>query len=149
MCPVAFFAAKDSMIPVIVCRMMHLTLRHGLTELSPYALASFGYSIALSGDFDEGFRFGSLALQMMERFGEDARTLVMVYRLFFHIKRPVLDTLKHTLRAYYVAFAQGDMAFSGQAIATHLLARMVAGSSLTNIIDDTFSFCDQLSTTKL
>jgi histidine kinase len=132
------------MIPIITSRMLLLSLRHGLTDSSPYAFGAFGFSLAISGDIDGAFQFGSIAIRMMERLGEDARTLVMVYGLFYHIKRPILDGLKPTLRAYYVAFAQGDMAFSGQAIAMHLISRMVAGLSLENIIADTFSFCDQL-----
>jgi hypothetical protein len=146
LCPVVFFASKESIVPIIICRMMYISLKYGLTDLSPYALSCFGICMTARVEFKEAFRFGFLALQMMERFGEDARTLVVVYGIFYHTQRHVVDTLKPTLRAYYISFVQGDLAFSGQAIAMHIIARMVAGSSLEYIISDTFTFSEQLKT---
>jgi hypothetical protein len=146
LCPVAFFASKESMIPVMTCRMMTLLLKYGLTDLSPYVFSSFGFCMTATGDFQEAFQYGGLALRLMERFGEDAKTLVVVYGLFYHTQRHLADIFKPTLRAYYVSFIQGDLTFSGQAIGMHLSARMVAGSSLEHIISDTFCFADQLKT---
>jgi hypothetical protein len=134
------------MIPIMACRMMKLLLKYGLTELSPYVISIFGFCMAATGDFREAFRFGSLALRLMERFGEDAKTLVIVYGLFYHTQRHLADVFKPTLRAYYLSFIQGDLTFSGQAIGLHLTARMVVGSSLEHIISDTFCFADQLKT---
>jgi hypothetical protein len=134
------------MIPVLTCRMMTLTLKYGLTDLSPYAFSCFGFCMTATGDFQEAFRFGELALRLMERFGEDAKTLVIVYGSYYHTQRHLADVFKPTLRAYYVSFIQGELTFSGHAIAMHLSARMVAGSSLEHIISDTFCFADQLKT---
>jgi hypothetical protein len=124
--------------------MMHLSLKYGLTSMSPYALSCFGVCMTTMLEFKEAFRLGELAIRLMGRFGEDARTLVIVYGLTYHTRRHIVDVFKPTLRAYYVSFIQGDLAFSGQAIAMHLLARMIAGASLEHIINDTFSFSRQL-----
>jgi hypothetical protein len=132
------------MIPILSCRMMQLTLKFGLTQLSPYVFSSFAFCLTIAQDFREAFRFGCLALQLMQRFGEDARTLVVVYGFIYHTQRHFVDSFEPTLRAYYLSFLQGDLAFSGQAIGIHLIARMIVGSSLNNIIDDIFSFVEQL-----
>jgi histidine kinase len=124
--------------------MMQLTLKFGLTPQSPYVFSSFGFCLTVTQDFREAFRFGTLALQLMERFGEDARTLVVVFGFIHHTQRHFVDAFEPTLRAYYVSFVQGDLAFSGQAIGMHLSARMISGSSLENIIMDAFSFSEQM-----
>jgi histidine kinase len=142
--PVAFLAFKESMIPILACGMMQLTLKYGLTPWSPYSLSLFGLCMTVIGDFQDAFRLGSLALKVMERVGEDARTLVVVYAFIHHTQRHVVDAFNPTLKAYYISFARGDLAFSGQAISIHICARMIAGSSLEHIIDDTLCFANQL-----
>ena len=117
-----------------------------MSEFSSYAFSSYGFAMTLIGDFDEASRFGSLALRLMERFREDARTLVFVYGLLHHLKNPILDTTGPVLRAYRVALSQGDLIFAGQASATHCLGMFVAGLGLGNIISDMFCFYDQLQT---
>jgi histidine kinase len=124
--------------------MIQYTLKFGLTPFSPYAFASFGFCLTVTEDFREAFRFGSLALQLMDRFGEDARALIVVFGFIHHTQRHFVDAFEPTLRAYYVSFVQGDIAFSGQAFAVHLTARTAAGSSLENLINDTFRFAEQL-----
>jgi len=146
--PVAFSANRPALIPVVTCRMMQLSLQYGLSEFTPYAFGCYGFSLTVTGDFDEAFHFASLALRLMRRLGEDARTLVMVYGLLNHLKTPILDMTAPTLHAYHVAFAHGDLTFAGQAAAVHCVGRFVAGSSLDNLVADIFRFCDQLKAYK-
>jgi histidine kinase len=142
--PVAFLAFQESFIPFLACGMMQLTLKYGLTPWSTYSLSLFGLCMTSTGDLQDAFHHGSLALKMMERVGEDARTLVVVYGFIHHTQRHVVDAFNPTLRAYFISFARGDLAFSGQAISIHICARMIAGSSLEHIIEDTLCFANQL-----
>jgi hypothetical protein len=134
------------MIPILAWRMVELTLKHGLKNASPYPLSKYGFCLTLLQDINEAFRIGSLALQMMEYFGEDARTLVSYYTFISHTKKHIVDAFEPSLKAYYISFLQGDLAFSGQTITIHLTARMIAGVSLEHIINDTFCFANQLKT---
>jgi predicted ATPase len=144
LCPVALFAEKDAYLPIISCKMIEMSLMYGLSRFSSFAFANFAFGFTVIGDMAEAYRIGSLALRIMQRFGEDARTLVILHGLLFHTKKPIMDSLKPTLKAYCMAFSEGDIAFAGQACSTHFTARIIAGSPLTAIVDDIFGFCDQL-----
>jgi hypothetical protein len=124
--------------------MIEISLNYGLSKFSSFAFANYGFGLTVVGDFAEAYRLGSLALSIMQRFGEDARTLVILHGLLFHTKKPIMESLKHTLRAYCLAFSDGDIAFAGQACSTHFTARIIAGLPLPEIVDDIFGFCDQL-----
>jgi hypothetical protein len=117
-------------------------------NLLPTRLAAMDLRLTVTGNFDEAFRFAGLALRLMRRLGEDARTLVMAYGLLNHLKTPILDMTAPTLHAYHVAFAHGDLTFAGQAAAMHCVGRLVAGSNLDHLVADIFSFCDQLKAYK-
>jgi hypothetical protein len=141
---VALYADKEILIPIVTCQVIELSFTYGLNEYSSFAFSAFGFVLTMNGDFDEAFRFGSLAMELMKRFSEDPKTLVMMYGVYYHIKKPLLDAIKPTMRAYYLAFSLGDLTYAGQASATHIYVRLVAGSPLNIIVDDIFSFCEQL-----
>ena len=146
--PVVYFANREALIPVVTCRMMQISLVHGVSEFTPYAFSCYGFAMTVTGDFAEAFRFAKLALELMRRLGEEARTLFMVHGLLNHLKKPVLDMTGPLIGAYQVGFSQGDLTFAGQAITMHCLARLVAGCSLDNLVSDIFSFCRQLKAYK-
>jgi histidine kinase len=147
--PVAFFANREVLVPVVTCRMMQISLVHGVSELTPYAFASYGFAMTATGDFAGAFRFAALALQLMRRLGgAETRTLTVVYGLINHLKKPVLDTTDSLIRVYRVGFSQGDISFAGHAIVIHCIGRFVAGCSLDNLVADVFRFCSQLKAYK-
>jgi predicted ATPase len=146
--PVAYLANREALSPVLTCRMMRISLLHGVSELTPYAFSSYGFTMTVIGDFAEAVRFATLALQLMSRLGEEARTLTMVYGLLNHLTKPVLDMTSSLVRAYQLGFSQGDLTFAGNAIAMHCAGRLVAGCNLENLITDIFSFCRHLKAYK-
>jgi hypothetical protein len=145
---VAYLANREALSPVLTCRMMQISLVHGVSESTPYAFGCFGFAMTVTGDFAEAVRFATLALQLMRRLGEEARTLTMVYGLLNHLNKPVLDMTSSLVRAYQLGFSQGDLTFAGHAIAIHCAGRLVAGCSLENLVADVFSFCHHLKAYK-
>ena len=55
--PVAYFANREAFMPILTCRMMQVSLEHGVNDLTPYALSCYGFTMAVTGDFVEAFRF--------------------------------------------------------------------------------------------
>ena len=144
LCPVAYLVGKEELIAVLTCRMMQISLRHGVSGFSPYTFALYGFAMTVTRDFDEAFRFASLALKLMRRFGEESKTTGAVYGLLYHIKKPILETTARTLRAYNIAFSQGDLAYAGQAGILYIAGRYASGSCLEGVVADSFNFGDKL-----
>jgi hypothetical protein len=98
---VAFLSNREQALArVLTCRMMQISLRHVVSELTPYACSAYGFTMTVTGDFAEAVRFATLALQLMRRLGEEARTLTMVYGFLNHLNKPVLDMTSSLVRAY-------------------------------------------------
>lgn len=68
MTPAAFIAAPD-MYPLIIFKMVILSLKYGNTPLSSFGYAGYGLiHCGVLGDMDSGYRYGQLAQALLERF---------------------------------------------------------------------------------
>ncbi|MCY7382400.1 MAG: AAA family ATPase [Microcoleus sp. CAN_BIN18] len=68
MSPAAFVVAPD-MFPLIVFKMVILSLKYGNAPLSSFAYASYGViECGVLGDMNAGYRYGQLAQALLERF---------------------------------------------------------------------------------
>lgn len=142
--PIAYFADEEDLIPVLTCRMMQMSLRSGVSEMSPFAFAGWAIAMSVMNDFEGAVKFGRLALRLMERFPQDARTLVTVHGLISNLSKPLQACIDDTLNGYHLAFSKGDLKYAEQAIVTHFSMRFRGGFPLENYIKDMFSFCRQL-----
>jgi hypothetical protein len=88
---------------------------------SDWTVVSFGacgYLFAIFGETDTAYRYGKLALQMVDEgshSSQDARATVMTYFCVWHWKNPYHDCLGPFLRAYKMALDTGaieDLFFS-------------------------------------
>ncbi|MEG3933982.1 AAA family ATPase [Microcoleus sp. T3_B1] len=68
MCPAASVTAPD-MFPLISFKMVILSLKYGNAPLSSHGYGSYGLiHCAVLGDMNSGYRYGQLALALLERF---------------------------------------------------------------------------------
>ncbi|MEG4248775.1 AAA family ATPase [Microcoleus sp. Pol10D4] len=68
MSPATFVAAPD-MFPLIVFKMVTLSLKYGNAPLSSFGYANYGLlQCGVLGDMDAGYRYGQMAQALLERF---------------------------------------------------------------------------------
>lgn len=68
----AFFVAP-ALFPLLVFRVVQVTVQHGASEFAPFGYAGYGLLLAAHfGQVDAGYRFGLLARRTVERFGAHA-----------------------------------------------------------------------------
>jgi PAS domain S-box-containing protein len=113
----------------VIGRMANLSLEHGNSDASCYAYALVGSVLGPHfGDYESGFRFGKLAVDLVEKHGLDryrARVYMMVGAHIIPWTRPVRTGRRVMGGAVDAAKAAGDLtyaAFSGTHFVTHLLA---------------------------
>jgi predicted ATPase len=105
--------ARPSMIPMVILRMIDITLQYGLSEFASVAFTNYGVlCIEAMGDAEMGYRFGSLGLAILDRF--KANELVpRVYGAFYkHIyvhTKHVKGTLQPLAKAYRIGLYTGDL----------------------------------------
>mmetsp|Transcript_11429 Transcript_11429/g.17700 ORF Transcript_11429/g.17700 Transcript_11429/m.17700 type:complete len:1051 (-) Transcript_11429:44-3196(-) len=104
--PSCFFCRKE-LLPLVACRMLRLTLKHGIGGSSSVAFAVYAAIISTNSFalMDEAYQYGQLAMAMVDKFQQKESTARV--SLFFHgfvspWKVPAqmcLEPLKHSMQA--------------------------------------------------
>ena len=69
---ISAFCGNPDYFPLMVLRMMKLTLKYGKSDEAPIVFAPYGMILAALGEYDEAYRFGQLSLRLMDQ-SENAR----------------------------------------------------------------------------
>ena len=129
-------------------RVVQRSLRDGVAPISAHGFASFGMAMAMTGHPQEAYRFGNVALQMLNRFETptniQAHTLAVVHGGCRHWKEPFKDSLQPLMQAYEEGMAVGDVKFSLLAARNYLVGSLESGVSLSQVEVDMRAFCEGL-----
>jgi predicted ATPase/signal transduction histidine kinase len=105
--------------PVILFSLIQLSVRFGNSKIAAFAYASYGLMLCDQlRDIELGYRFGKLALTMLDRF--DAREIHGRVHWMFNAtirpwKEPIQTTVIPLLAAMHSALDSGDLEFFGYA----------------------------------
>lgn len=109
----AAYMSGNPLFPLIVFRMVTLSVKYGNMVVSPFGYASFG--ITLSGvldDFNGGYRFSQMSLRLIDRYNSE---LFKVQVLFVddcfirHFKEHLSVTTAPLLEAYQMGLRTGNL----------------------------------------
>jgi len=108
------FEMNQVLFAIIICRMVKLSLQHGLHSISADAFSLYGALLTCPtlSDFDEAYKMGRLALMAIDRlnaFRMKPNVFLSFYGAIAHCKEPVQASIPKLLEGYEVAFALGDM----------------------------------------
>ncbi|MFP2913252.1 histidine kinase, partial [Pyxidicoccus sp. 3LFB2] len=125
------FMARPLLFPLVVLRILQLTIRHGATGVAAFGYVGYGLMLSVHlGNPEEGFRYGRLALKTLDRFqAESLRSMVtFVFNLFIrHWKEPLSACIEDFHGAARKGQEMGDIEYFGYAAsaacATSLIAR--------------------------
>ena len=113
---------------VHVCRMVNISLQHGMSGASAPAMRGFG--MCLGGAFHryrEGYRFAKLACDLVEKHGFIAYQAKVYFAmgLVAPWTQPITTAIEFTRAAFRTATETGDLAFACYSMSreSHLLLR--------------------------
>lgn len=114
---------RPPLFPFIAARLVKLSLDHGLCAISAPGFAFYGLWLCSIGEPQAGYRYGTLALDILERYQNTITEWVpRVYSVFYGWiapwKLPLQSTFSHTLHAHRVGLETGDIEYS--CIGAHL-----------------------------
>jgi predicted ATPase/signal transduction histidine kinase len=109
------YVAFPHLFPLVVARMINLSVLQGNLSLSAQAYATYG--IILCGavaDIETGYRFGALALNLVEQLGarELTASIAFMVHAYRHWKEHIRDTCLPLLQGYQVGLETGDFNFA-------------------------------------
>ncbi|MEA2727520.1 MAG: hypothetical protein QOF70_1995, partial [Acetobacteraceae bacterium] len=122
---------------LVIGRMGNLCLEHGDSDASCYAYAAVGNVLSLTfGDYEAGFRFAEVGLNLVERPGMD-RLRARVYLAFGNLAKP---SPRHAWtgrliaqRAFDIALQAGDLTYAGYSCNNILIQLLASGTPLAQV----------------
>ena len=130
--------ALPEMVPLLGFETLQLSLKHGNAPTSIYFYAGYGaFNLCGSqGDIDSGYRFGKLALGLLEKFNVKkikARTLGLVSVNIIPWKVHVRETFPLLLEAYQSALETGEFEYAAFSVYTYSYHSYFIGHELAKL----------------
>lgn len=108
--------ARPEILPFIIFRMVRLSLKYGVTEISAFGFATYGLLMCgVLGDMSSGYRFGQIGLALLDRFEAKkwlSQIYTPVYALINHWSEHVHKSLDPFLFSYKVGFETGAIEYA-------------------------------------
>ncbi|MFW0880037.1 trifunctional serine/threonine-protein kinase/ATP-binding protein/sensor histidine kinase [Cronobacter dublinensis] len=122
---------------LLLCRMMHLTLDHGVTGASTTAMAWFGVLAGHRyGEYRLGFEYGTLARELVTRYGYsafEAKTLLALDQLSVWTQ-PLSFTVECARACFTTAVTHGDMTVACFAACHQIINFLSRGDHLDGVL---------------
>jgi predicted ATPase/class 3 adenylate cyclase/tRNA A-37 threonylcarbamoyl transferase component Bud32 len=148
----ATYVAVPELMSLITFKMTNLSVNYGYTSVSAHAYASYGLILCGDiGDIEAGYRFGQLALFLLDRFNAKElkpRTLMVVNNFIRHWKEHAKTTLHPLLEAYQSGMEVGDLEFAAIAIYVYSSLSFFTGKPLAKLEQEMAGYSDVLARIK-
>lgn len=142
------YYVRKEYLPIVICRMIQLSLSHGVCRESAFAFACYGITlIGVSGNVEESYRIGNLALGLIDRFEAResfARTHCTVYGFLNPWIDPVQSCLPPLKHAIDVGLLTGDTEYAMISVQQYTLLSLVSGQELGRLLDEMRTYARQM-----
>ena len=142
------YISEPLLFPLIVLRMLRLSLEHGNAASSPYAYACYGTMlVSVANSTEKLDQIGELALNLLENFSDRAaevRTKLIVGSHISHWKFHISRSLSLVQESYQIAANCGDLEFMGYSAQIICFKRYFMGQCLTELEPDFRAYCQTL-----
>ncbi|MEH1941780.1 MAG: AAA family ATPase [Nostoc sp.] len=148
----AAFQTAPAMMPIIVCKMVNLSLMYGNTATSAYGYSLYGLLLcAGQGEIDSGYEFGKLALSLVSQFDSQelkAKILTVVSAHVMHWKEHVRETLTSAMAGYSSGLETGDLEYAGYCGYIYPYHSFWLGKELWVLEKELVAYCESLKKIK-
>ena len=128
------FIAAPALLPLVICQQVSLSLTYGNTSLSANAYVFFGLLLcSLADDIPQGYRFGQLALQIVERFQAPelyANAIAVMYATIEHWQEHLQHSLAPLKFSYQKGLETGDLYHATTSLYLHAFHALYSGQNL-------------------
>jgi len=141
----AALTAKPVFYPLLVCKMVNLSIKQGNAQESISGYAFYGFILCRIDETETGFKYGKLALTLLERFKATALT-AKALEIFEFAIRPWTEHLNHSLKpcvkAYQVGLETGDIIYATYGACVYCMHSYFLGKELTQLESEMSNYHD-------
>jgi len=131
-----WFIAPE-LFQIVACRAAALTAERGTAPGSGVAFAYYAIARAMSGDYEEGYRYGRIGARLAERLSnpvEESRALLCLGGHVAPWRAPLPECVSMLQRSYSCGLKSGDVEFAAYALANIVFERMFGGTRLDQVL---------------
>jgi hypothetical protein len=131
------------LFPVLACRQVVSSVRHGLSPATPYALSVYGIVLNTLGKHHDAHAWGRVALGLIDRFDDrslEARTRHVVHDLVCTWTVPLASTLDDLRTVVAIGQSTGDLEYAAYAAHAYVHNSFYAGRHLEGLLDEALTF---------
>ena len=130
----ASYFAVPNLVPVLVFKMVSMTVKHGLSVKSPFSFAAYGYILSAHlKQTGKGSRMGEVAIQLARKINAEAvmGSLMATSNLFLdHWKKALPDLQNDLDKAFKISIEYGDNEYASYAAHNLVYHLFISGTSL-------------------
>jgi PAS domain S-box-containing protein len=145
----AAFMVSPALMVLIACRMVNLSLNYGNATWSPLGYAAYGLILCgVVQDIELGYRFGKLALSLVERLNTkkcDAKVFEVLGTHVIYWKEHLKETLPFLRDGYQTGVETGDFEFAGYSAFHLCYSSFFLGQELTELKQKTATYSEAVS----
>jgi len=134
------FDSLPDLLPLIIFKGVDLSLRYGNTDESIFGYAGYGLILCgMTGNIETGYRFGDLALDLLERLDAQPvkpRTITTLYGFIRHWKEHIRDSLPPLIEAHKCGLDIGDYQYTAACAEIYCFHSFFIGRNLADLERD-------------
>ncbi|MGO8878419.1 MAG: AAA family ATPase [Desulfomonilaceae bacterium] len=133
----ASYTVAPNLFALMAFKMVRLSARYGKARQSGVAFAAYAIILcSIIGDADSGYRYGAMALELVNRddIKEDlARVNFAVYSFIRIWRDPLRDTLEPLLESFHIGLEVGDLEYAALSAAFYCTHSYGVGKDLPEL----------------
>jgi predicted ATPase len=126
--------SEQHVVPYISLMMLRITMENGLSSFSSLAFSYYGLlCISAHNKYKTAFRYGELALQLLERFQAKEmapRVYLALYGCIYARVKPLQQTLEPLMMGYSIGMQTGDIAAAALCSNLYTMNALESGTPL-------------------
>jgi histidine kinase len=134
----ASFFAMPELVPLLVFKMVSMSVKYGLSRKSPFSFVAYGYILSTYfGETDKGIGFGQIALNLARKLKADELNapILVTYNIFLsHWRKPFSETVDDLEKAFKDALESGDNEYGSYAAHNIVYQLFIMGSPLPALV---------------
>ncbi len=138
--------ATPTLFPLIIFRMVSLSLKYGNTQVSSFAFATYGVIMCgVLGAMKSGYQYGKLGLILLEKYkAKEWKTQVYtpIYCLIVNWNEHIDKTLKPLQESYHIGMETGAIEFACINTNIYCIHSYLSGKPLERLEEETRSYSE-------
>ncbi|TAD83443.1 MAG: GAF domain-containing protein [Bacteroidetes bacterium] len=141
--------ATPKLFPLVIFRMVHLSLKYGNTAVSAFAFATYGVIMCgVLGQMRNGYTFGKLGLILLEKYNaKEWKTQIYtpIYALIVNWNEHVHNTLRPLQESYHIGLETGAIEFACINTNIYCIHAYLSGKRLHRLEEETQAYSNSFN----